>query len=83
MGRSHPNVTTLLIFDPVANLVATDLPVRPSPSDERSYYIVWNGTNRQKRKVASGAYLLRASVRYASNPGVFVPVAAKFSMEWK
>jgi fibro-slime domain-containing protein len=77
------NFGKAVVFDPVANLVAADLPVRSTPFDERLYCIAWNGTNRVKRKVASGAYFLRTTVRYADNPGVIVPVTAKFTIKWK
>ena len=72
-----------IIYDPVANLVARELPVLCSPFSDRLYYILWNGTNRYHRKVGSGAYLCKTSVRYANNPAYPVPLSAKFMIKWK
>ncbi len=72
-----------VVFDPVGNLVAEELPLRRAPSNDRLYSVVWNGFNRSRRKVASGAYLLRASVRYINNPEASVYISNKFRIQWK
>lgn len=54
--------TRTMIYDPVANVVAADLPLIQFPNNDRLYYLLWNGTNRMKRRIASGAYLFKASV---------------------
>ncbi|MBN1757780.1 MAG: VWA domain-containing protein [Chitinispirillaceae bacterium] len=47
-----------MIYDPVGNLIQTDLDVFESSRRPRNYYFVWNGTNRTGRRVASGPYLV-------------------------
>jgi hypothetical protein len=72
-----------IIFDPVANVVAIDLPIEQFPNNERMYYVIWDGNNRYKRRVASGAYLLTGSVRYLNEPNVIRPLPKKkFSIKW-
>ncbi len=71
-----------IIYDAVANVVAVDLPLLPFPNNDRMYYIVWNGTNLQKRRVASGAYLLQARVSQTNEPEKFVTLQCKFSIKW-
>ncbi|MBN1309563.1 MAG: LamG domain-containing protein, partial [Chitinispirillaceae bacterium] len=73
-----------VIFDAVANVVAVNLPILPFPNNNRMYYVIWDGTNRQRRRVASGAYLLRASVQYENeDPNLQPPpLMAKFSIKW-
>ena len=67
-----------VIYDAVGNVVAVDLPVRSSPADDRLYFVFWDGTNRMKRRVASGAYLLKALVAFANESENPVPIQVKF-----
>ncbi|MBN1578708.1 MAG: hypothetical protein JW913_19245 [Chitinispirillaceae bacterium] len=73
-----------VIFDAVANVVAVNLPILQFPNNNRMYYVIWDGTNRQKRRVSSGAYLFRASVQYENeDPSQQPPpLMAKFSIKW-
>ncbi|MBN1307924.1 MAG: hypothetical protein JXA18_08410 [Chitinispirillaceae bacterium] len=73
-----------VIFDAVANVVAVNLPILPFPNNNRMYYVIWDGTNRQKRRVSSGAYLLRAAVQYENEDPTQQPppLMAKFSIKW-
>lgn len=71
------------IYDAVGNLVALDPALRKTPESDRMYFLVWNGTNRSNRKVASGVYLLRTSVKYQNDLNRFVPLQTKFSIKWE
>ncbi|MCX7727735.1 MAG: hypothetical protein N2053_12915, partial [Chitinispirillaceae bacterium] len=72
-----------IIYDPVANVVAADLPIKQFSENERLYYIFWDGTNRQKRKVGSGSYLLRTIVQYKDEPEKRYIEQRKFIIKWK
>jgi len=71
-----------VIFDAVGNVVAVDKAIKPFSTNDRMYYVFWDGTNRIGRKVASAAYLLRATVQYANEPSKYVPLKTKFSLSW-
>lgn len=71
-----------LIYDAVGNVVVSDLVIRKTPQSDRMYFMVWNGTNRSKRMVSSGAYLLRTLVTYQNQQDKFVPLQTKFSIKW-
>ncbi len=55
---------TATIYDAVGNLVAVDLSILEARLP-RTYYVVWDGTNRNKRRVAPGTYLVRFYFNYA------------------
>lgn len=55
------------IYDAVGNLIASEVPLRQSASNKRMYYLVWDGMNKNNRQVSTGAYLFRATVRYAKD----------------
>lgn len=71
-----------VIYDAVANVVATDLIIRQSTQSDRMYYVVWPGLNRSNRRVSSGAYLLKTMVKYQNELDKFVPLQTKFSLKW-
>ena len=72
-----------MIFDPVANVVRADLLIKQFPGNERLYYIIWDGTNRYRRRIASGAYLLTGQVMYLNDLGKMRPLPRKkFSIKW-
>jgi fibro-slime domain-containing protein len=72
-----------VIYDAVGNMVAAGLTIHPSQSNDRLYCVIWDGTNRMHRRVASGVYLLRVTVRYSSNPSKTVSAQTKFSISWQ
>ena len=72
-----------VIYDAVANVVAIDRPLLPFPNNDRMYYVVWDGLNLQKRRVASGAYLFQGRVAQTDDPEKFVTLQCKFSIKWK
>ncbi|MBN1760711.1 MAG: VWA domain-containing protein [Chitinispirillaceae bacterium] len=71
-----------VIFDVVGNVVAVDVPLLPFVNRDRKYFMVWNGLNRYGRKVGAGAYLLRATVIYESEPEKYVPLETKIRLKW-
>lgn len=71
-----------VIFDVVGNVVAVDVPLIPFVNRDRKYFMVWNGLNRYGRKVGAGAYLLRATVIYESEPEKYVPLETKIRLKW-
>ena len=70
------------VYDAVGNIVISDVPIRQSQDDARLYYIVWNGLNKNKRRVSTGAYLFRATVMYENDLGRKIPVQTKFTLDW-
>jgi|GEM_PF-3094815 len=71
-----------VLFDPVANIIRTDLKVKQFAQNSRMYYILWDGANSSGRRVASGAYFLRAKVRYANNKDKVFHEKTKLAIKW-
>jgi len=71
------------IFDAVGNIVKKDLPIKRFKTDERNYFIFWDGTNRAGRNVAAGGYLLRVIVTYVNEPEKQVRLQTKFLLKRK
>jgi hypothetical protein len=84
MGKDvdgRPKYGDAIIFDAVGNIVGENLPVKRILTDDRNYFIYWNGANRAGRKVATGGYLLRVLVRYENEPEKQVRLQTKFSLK--
>ncbi len=84
MGKDsdgRPKYGDAVIFDAVGNVVGENLPVKRILTDDRNYFIYWNGANRTGRKVATGGYLLRVLVRYENEPEKQVRLQTKFSLK--
>lgn len=62
-GNTFDQYGYVMIYDAVGNLVASELPIRFS-NIPGIYYVVWDGTNRNKRRVGSGTYLFRFYFEY-------------------
>ncbi|MBN1577629.1 MAG: hypothetical protein JW913_13805 [Chitinispirillaceae bacterium] len=71
---------TATIYDAVGNLVNTDLPIKKSARSDRVYYVVWDGTNRNGRRVGRGSYLIRFAFRQEGVQGM---QNKKFAIGWK
>jgi hypothetical protein len=71
-----------VIYDAVGNVVCTDVPIRQTQDDILMYYIVWNGLNKNNRRVGSGGYLFRATIMYVNEEGRKVPIQRKFNLDW-
>ncbi|MDO5576689.1 MAG: hypothetical protein Q4F84_06375, partial [Fibrobacter sp.] len=57
----------VVVYDAVGNVVRADLKLVPAGSsteEKRTYGILWDYTNRNKRQVGQGAYLFVVSGRY-------------------
>jgi hypothetical protein len=59
MVNGRPAYGTAQVYDAVGNLVAEQATIDKAAFRPRTYYIYWNGLNRQGRKVAPGTYLIR------------------------
>lgn len=64
----RPSYGYAIIYDAVGNLIMPKQPLLKPPEgayyDEDHYYILWNGLNRHKRRVANGTYLVRFYFHY-------------------
>ena len=74
-----PAFGTAMIYDAVGNLVKTDALVKKSAVD-KLYYVLWDGTNRFNRRVASGTYLVKGKVTIDNT--LFEP-KSKFILRWR
>jgi flagellar hook assembly protein FlgD len=74
-----PVFGTAAIYDPVGNLVKSDAFIKNADVD-RVYYVLWDGINRNHRRVAPGSYLIWASVNIGKTP---FRESKKLLIRWK
>jgi len=67
------------IYDAVGNLMQGDLFIKKAGVGQ-VYYVIWDGTNRNHRRVSSGAYLV--SISYAVNKKQGRS-SGKFVLKWR
>ncbi len=73
-----PAFGTAMIYDAVGNLVKADLFIKKAAVD-RVYYIFWDGTNRNHRRVARGGYLTGIAFTIDKDQGA---ESKKFIIRW-
>ena len=74
-----PVFGTALIYDPAGNLMKSDALIKKSDNGQ-VYYIVWDCTNRNHRRVAPGTYLVSTTTSIDNE--VFRK-NQKFSLRWR
>jgi hypothetical protein len=72
---------TAAIYDAVGNLIVNELPIEKAVNLHGTFFVYWDGTNRQNRRVGAGAYLVQFAFTYAN--GTQGKESKKISIRWK